>query len=733
MKKKGNFLGNLFAILILFAIVSYLLPLIKIAIAIFIIGVVLVLISCIIKHKKEKQHENNIIDINSNQYVFSPDEKQDSIKRQVDILVESIQLVNESNNLDTVLRRYLTVYNTLNKLLLYKDDELRNAGYTLKQSISETQNHMIENRVVIINQAIERNIRHDINSLKTANGKIKKLDLLYEKMKNNENLEKANIAFLEELYCNIKNNFSAQNCDTDKNLPAENSIFSSSNLLVNIAHEIADMVWIGDGIRKNYTPTNNRTIEDKIMFSSVSEEPSVLYLALPVSKPPINTPVERPPYFPTYKELTPEQRWLYWEFLSNPFSSKNNVGYAFLFYYGLERHMLEGNLEKAFDITLKLRSCYNNSSFQLYTSKALTLTCIAKQRADLALKLLEADNINENSYMPMNYLLILKYTFQFPLTVADIIKNYEYFGFNNNRYIKNQLILFTSTLSKLIQRDFYADAIDLNQYFPTDINALPLQHDMMYANISLNNYETPIPIFKNFELEQKILVLLEETHEIVKSHLREIRKQGTRTTEHQQNVSSTKLSPIENEDIPKKIEFDFSEIDGWETWDNKHILDVFFNLSKQIRTGKEILPKIEACEKSLKILKPVINYFREDSAGLPPLINCRDYGVRLYIKLGSWDDAQRVIRVCMDANAYENPNDEEAALEYLMLYREVAEVAINFIQKNPGFLQKNIYMALLSQIGEEKIPILKEFMRETYIFHKKPSSGSNKLYYIERK
>ena len=138
-------------------------------------GIWQLLISCILKHKKEKQRVNNIIDINPNQYVFSSDVKQESIKRQVEILTESIQLVNGSNNLDTVLRRYLTAYNTLNKLLLYKDDELRNAGYTLKQSISETQNHMLENRVVIINQAIERNIKHELNTSDTINVKTKKI------------------------------------------------------------------------------------------------------------------------------------------------------------------------------------------------------------------------------------------------------------------------------------------------------------------------------------------------------------------------------------------------------------------------------------------------------------------------------------------------------------------------------------------------------------------------------
>jgi len=129
--------------------------------------------------------------------------QKETIKRYVEILTESIQLVNDSNNLDTVLKRYLIVYNTLNKLLPYSDTELKEAGYALKGSITNTQSYMQNNRAAIINQAIERNITYEIGLLKTPKGKINKLDTLYQNIKNNNNLETSNLVFLENLYLNI--------------------------------------------------------------------------------------------------------------------------------------------------------------------------------------------------------------------------------------------------------------------------------------------------------------------------------------------------------------------------------------------------------------------------------------------------------------------------------------------------------------------------------------------------
>lgn len=758
MKKKGSFISSIISILVLYGIISYFWDAIKM--------VLIIILGCILVFIFIKLYEASISSRNKSSYTqnAAPSTKEyisatkqieqtqnETIKRQVEILTESMQLINDSNNLDTVLKRYRIVHNTLNKLLLYPDAELREAGYGLKEPVTDIQNHMQNNHVTIINQAIERNIKHEIDLLKTTKGKINKLDVLYQNMKNNKNLENDNLIFLENLYSDIKNNLNNEE-QKDKKAPENtmenlNSATCSiikpvpSDLLntISIYPEITDMLWIGDGEYKNYTPPVRKPIKDNntylVFYDSVPEEPSTLYLELPLAEPQKDAIIESPPYYPVYKDLLPQQRWLYWKFLSSPFTQNHDIGYVFLFYYGLERHMVSGNFDKAFDITLKLREIYNNNSFQFYTATALVLVCISKQRADLARKLLESYSKNEDADIRTDYLLILKYTFQLPLTIPEIIRNYQYFGFDNNRYIKNQPEMFEKALSELIQKEFQSDIINLNQHFPIDINSLPVTQQRMFANISLSNYQTPLPAFKNTELNKKISSLLNKAHETVKSQLREMRKQGTEVNKSQKTTSvvKPKLSPIEIEDIPKKLEFDFSEVENWETWDSQHLLETFYKFSNIIQSGKEIIPKIEACEKSYKILKPVIKYFQKDPDGLPPLINCRDRSPSLYMKLGDWYNAKRAIKICIDTGAYDKPEDGIAVLDYLEIYKKTAQTAINFIIKNPGFLQKNIYIALTQEIDEENIPILKDFMRETYVFHKKPEKGNNKLYYIERK
>jgi len=49
--------------------------------------------------------------------------------------------------------------------------------------------------------------------------------------------------------------------------------------------------------------------------------------------------IPRPDYYPTYAGLNPEQRWIYLNWLQNP-SESINIGYVFLYYYGLERQLL---------------------------------------------------------------------------------------------------------------------------------------------------------------------------------------------------------------------------------------------------------------------------------------------------------------------------------------------------------------------------------------------------------
>lgn len=230
---------------------------------------------------------------------YSEQIQKETIKRQVEILSESIQLVNNSNNLNTVLKRYLTVYNAINKLLPYTDFELRTAGYSLKEPLSETRNYILNNRITIINQAIERNLQHELSLLKTDKGKVHKLDTLYKEMKNNENLENENLTFLDNLYKKTRENLTPSPSttvvatealqETLKAQASDNKKVQSPCQLMNISPEISDLIWIGDGIYKNYTytpPARTSVSSNAVSVTfatSHPEEPSVLYLDLPFS------------------------------------------------------------------------------------------------------------------------------------------------------------------------------------------------------------------------------------------------------------------------------------------------------------------------------------------------------------------------------------------------------------------------------------------------------------------
>jgi len=547
-QKKPSLFSEIIAFLILFVaagtLLNYLMPAITFLVVVAIIGGIVY----IIFKSPHSQEKKPVYDTDNHTPANSTKLQNESIKRQIKILMESTELVNDSNNLDTVLRRYSLACDALEKLSTYTDCEIRDASYSSKEPLSDTLHFMQDNKSTIINQAIERYIKNEVSKLTTVNGKLQKIHFLCEDIKNSETLGKDNISFLESLcHCLEKELASssvpkAETADSIYALVSESkqtadishltnlpeTINPDSESMLKVSPEIMDLLWIGDGKYKNYSPPVKQTASHSrvtVIFSSDSlEEPSTLYLSLPVSSPPEDALVERPPYYPSYKGLSPEQRWLYWEFLAEPFSPRHNIGYVFLFYYGLERHLAVGNLDKSFNIILKLRKIYTNKSFQNYTANALTLICIAKQRADLALKLIEAES--DETSMQMEHLLMLKYIFQMPLTVSEIISNHKYFEFHNNRYIKGQPNLFSQTFSELLLRDFQAYSIDLNKHFPMNISNLPAKQERIFANLSLSGYETPVPDFKNKKLALKISSLLSETHETVKSNLRELRKRG---------------------------------------------------------------------------------------------------------------------------------------------------------------------------------------------------------------
>ena len=73
-------------------------------------------------------------------------------------------------------------------------------------------------------------------------------------------------------------------------------------------------------------------------------EPSMIWKKLKVSP---NADLEEDAmYWPTYVRFTPEQRYQYLNWLRD-ISQPTNLSYVFLYFYGLERHLLVGNYDDA--------------------------------------------------------------------------------------------------------------------------------------------------------------------------------------------------------------------------------------------------------------------------------------------------------------------------------------------------------------------------------------------------
>ena len=110
------------------------------------------------------------------------------------------------------------------------------------------------------------------------------------------------------------------------------------------------------------------------------EEPSLIYTNQKINPTQRIEDIATPPYYPTYSGLTPEQKWVYLNLLANPYNPAIDIGFVFILYYGLERHLLLGNFEKAIDVLLKLRDVHTNKSFQSYSANAIILSCMTGQK-----------------------------------------------------------------------------------------------------------------------------------------------------------------------------------------------------------------------------------------------------------------------------------------------------------------------------------------------------------------
>lgn len=247
------------------------------------------------------------------------------------------------------------------------------------------------------------------------------------------------------------------------------------------------------------------TINDK--EGNFYEEPSLIWTKLPVEN---NSDIEtKPMYYPSYTGLSPKNRYQYLNWLRD-IAKETNLSYVFLYYYGLERHLLIGNYDGAVDEVLRLLKFQNKGTFKGYVTAALLVASIFRKRVDIFEK--APFLFNEIS----NEALLIRLRVGEHLNVEDIIDLSTSVGFKNKRYLKTQPEKF-----KVILEEVFDDFQKKHGYIfdLIDPNNLEKEESIIFANCSIPRKIRQIKVPQIIKDEKfKILIndLLFQTHQRLK-------------------------------------------------------------------------------------------------------------------------------------------------------------------------------------------------------------------------
>jgi len=320
-------------------------------------------------------------------------------------------------------------------------------------------------------------------------------------------------------------------------IPANMALTKKQTDFFNVHPDIVDLVWIGNGEHKNFFEDssgskstftcNGYTFTLNINFPG-SVEPSLIDTRQPISQNVDYSTVESPPYYPTYNDLSPEQKGVYWHLLSNPYNPNIDIGFVFILYYGLERFLMGEKYEEVFNVIYKLREVHTNNSFQFYATNAMTLTAIIRNRADLLARIVAPVSKEYEQYGFVDLLLLSKLLLEMSLSAKEVIKYAKAFGFTNNNYIKNYPDMFEKSLRNVMIKRFASSDVLIDAFVGRgDLKNLQTKSIPIFANTSIREKMIPIPNLVDYpQFKAAMFAILEEAHNTVKLDLANLRKTG---------------------------------------------------------------------------------------------------------------------------------------------------------------------------------------------------------------
>jgi len=252
----------------------------------------------------------------------------------------------------------------------------------------------------------------------------------------------------------------------------------------------------------------------ELITDTERDEPSTIFFKLPLAEPKDINLVEKLNYYPAYASMNPYQRYIYLKWLVDP-TQKIDIGYVFVYYYGLERQLMTGNFDLAFNEILLLRRHHNNRSFINYSNIALTHACLVKEKYDHIEELLQSIDV---SFID-NVIILIMYYAKKPLNsihiyglIDDIIRIKNKPKFNN--YYKKNPELFFKNIDNIMLNKYPKG--DWHFYNDFDLSKIETIEQSAFANYSFPKTLKMIQ-FPDFltcsEFKNKIFDVISEAHE----------------------------------------------------------------------------------------------------------------------------------------------------------------------------------------------------------------------------
>lgn len=207
-------------------------------------------------------------------------------------------------------------------------------------------------------------------------------------------------------------------------------------------------------------------------------DPSTIFVNLPIRKPISDVP--QLPYYPNYIDLLPEQRYIYLDWLRNV-NNQIDTGFVFLYYYGLERNLLVGDFDKAFNQIIRLRNIHQNKSFLNYTETALIHACIMRDKVDHLLNLNEKTDISGFS----NAQFLLAFNLGMDLSSENLLSIFKRNINLSKKPIKEDYQIMNRHVSAALEFKYGNQAFPFAKKY--DISKVKTKRESRFANYSFSD------------------------------------------------------------------------------------------------------------------------------------------------------------------------------------------------------------------------------------------------------